>query len=348
MALPVNFSGFRNLLTKRMGRMFEKETGAVESIIPQDRAPRWIYARFRELKPPIIVIGMHRSGTSLVSAILALMGVYIGRIGSPQEENKLIICHTPHNSLIIYTSQRSTMFVPTPTTVRDGYAEDESFRLVNQRIFARAGADWDYVDPLLAVRDEPQFTRSAVRTLQGATFGTLRRQYLSGMPKNYQGAWGWKDPRNTFTLRYWLQLFPDAKVLHVRRSPDAVVRSLMRRAESWAAQTPPFGQPLHRRVLGAISHPRLAFERFALRRLPHQKPHPKTEEDWRHLYDLYVSEGEKYRAMGDQYSEVSYEALLENPQEIITAIANFIEVEINEVILKQAREFILPAETKRW
>jgi hypothetical protein len=327
--------------------MLEKEIATDSAVIPQNSVPRWMYAPFRKLRPPIVVIGMHRSGTSLVAAILALMGVYMGRIGDSEEESKLIIHHTPRNSLIIYSSQKSNGFVPTPKRVRDGYGEDGSFRLVNERIFTRAGATWDNVDPLLALQDNPQFTKSAVRILQRATFGILRTQYLGSMPNGYEGPWGWKDPRNTFALRYWLQLFPNAKVLHVRRSPDAVVRSLMRRAESWAVETPHFSPPLHRRVVRALTNPRLAFERFVLRR-QFQQPHPKTEEDWRRLYDQYVSEGEKYRALGDRYSEVSYEDLLQNPQEIITAIANFTEIEINEVILRQATGLIIPPETKRW
>ncbi len=33
-------------------------------------------------------------------------------------------------------------------------------------------------------------------------------------------AWGWKDPRNTFTLPMWLSIFPKARVLHVLRNKE--------------------------------------------------------------------------------------------------------------------------------
>ncbi|MDE5088829.1 MAG: glycosyl transferase family 1, partial [Trichodesmium sp. St16_bin2-tuft] len=41
--------------------------------------------------------------------------------------------------------------------------------------------------------------------------------------------WGWKDPRTTLFLNFWLQLLPDAKFVFVYRSPWEVVDSLYRR-----------------------------------------------------------------------------------------------------------------------
>ncbi|MDF0553158.1 sulfotransferase, partial [Kamptonema sp. UHCC 0994] len=42
--------------------------------------------------------------------------------------------------------------------------------------------------------------------------------------------WGWKDPRTTLFLNFWLNLLPDANVIFVYRSPWEVVDSLYRRA----------------------------------------------------------------------------------------------------------------------
>jgi hypothetical protein len=41
--------------------------------------------------------------------------------------------------------------------------------------------------------------------------------------------WGWKDPRNTLLLRPWLEVFPEAKVVHVVRNGVEVALSLARR-----------------------------------------------------------------------------------------------------------------------
>lgn len=43
--------------------------------------------------------------------------------------------------------------------------------------------------------------------------------------------WGWKDPRNTFTLPLWLRLFPGARIVHIYRNGVAVAGSLRVRAQ---------------------------------------------------------------------------------------------------------------------
>lgn len=45
------------------------------------------------------------------------------------------------------------------------------------------------------------------------------------------GPWGWKDPRTTLFLEFWLKVFPDAKFLFVYRAPWEVVDSLFRRGD---------------------------------------------------------------------------------------------------------------------
>ena len=47
--------------------------------------------------------------------------------------------------------------------------------------------------------------------------------------KGVHSLWGWKDPRTTLFLDFWLQLLPDANFLLVYRSPWEVVDSLYRR-----------------------------------------------------------------------------------------------------------------------
>ena len=41
--------------------------------------------------------------------------------------------------------------------------------------------------------------------------------------------WGWKDPRNTFTLGSWLKIFPNLHVVHIYRNGIDVSRSLFER-----------------------------------------------------------------------------------------------------------------------
>src|SRR4051794_13631081 len=54
--------------------------------LPGQRPPL-IHPGFRRLSPPVIVIGMHRSGTSLVAGMLSVLGVFIGpRLELPGKE----------------------------------------------------------------------------------------------------------------------------------------------------------------------------------------------------------------------------------------------------------------------
>jgi hypothetical protein len=42
-------------------------------------------------------------------------------------------------------------------------------------------------------------------------------------------AWGFKDPRNTFTLKMWLSLYPKAKVIYLHRDCNDITKSLQKR-----------------------------------------------------------------------------------------------------------------------
>ena len=51
--------------------------------------------------------------------------------------------------------------------------------------------------------------------------------------------WGWKDPRNTFLLPLWRDIFPEAKVIHVIRNGVDVAASLLTREEKRIRSTAP-------------------------------------------------------------------------------------------------------------
>jgi len=60
----------------------------------------------------------------------------------------------------------------------------------------------------------------------------LLREVEETVKTNAQpGAWGWKDPRSTLFLDFWLSALPDAKFLFVYRAPWEVIDSLYRRGD---------------------------------------------------------------------------------------------------------------------
>ena len=131
-------------------------------------------------KQPFIIIGMHRSGTSLVTKVLEKAGIFMG-------------------------------------VIKDHNFEAMHFLSLNQQTLWSARARW--LDP--KVPEKQYYHTIPVRELYREHFRlNTRFQKLRNFIQN--PAWGWKDPRNTFTLPMWLELFPKAKVIHVYRDGQEV------------------------------------------------------------------------------------------------------------------------------
>jgi hypothetical protein len=251
-----------------------------------------IHPRLRRLPPPAIVIGMHRGGTSLVAGMLIRLGVFMGpglRLPHPGEARS-------------------------PSLILGGYGEAEAFFGLNEQLLERAGATWAQPEPLLALRNDPRFAAAAARFLQGATFGRIARNYLRGMPAG-AGVWGWKDPRNTLTLPVWLRLFPDARVLHVHRDPEAAARSLHRRAQLWSDQTLA-PAPASHRVARALLSPRAVVRAIRRRLVPPLPAGPNSCLDYDfclHLARLYDAEAAQCSASLRNCVEIEYAEVLADP-----------------------------------
>lgn len=156
---------------------------------------------------PLIVLGMHRSGTSLVSRIVSDLGVFMGR---RQEVN----------------------------------AESRAFLALNKWLLVQAGASWDYPDPLKDLLGDFHCRELAGRFCQNALKGKAGYSYLGALrwmttrtPEKLSRAWGWKDPRNTLTLPIWQDLWPKARIIHVLRHGLDVAASLNHRHQERLART---------------------------------------------------------------------------------------------------------------
>lgn len=141
---------------------------------------------------PIIVIGMHRSGTSLVSRLLQGLGVHMGADTTKTEESIF-------------------------------------FRELNRNVMRAHGALWHDPAPMWQVFSDSGIVQSVARQLQSACESAGSQAYR-GNSFGATAAWGWKDPRNTINLPVWLTLFPSARVVHVVRNGIDVADSLVRRS----------------------------------------------------------------------------------------------------------------------
>lgn len=146
-------------------------------------------------KQVLIVIGMHRSGTSATTGALQCLGVQLGE--------KLYSGHQNINA--------------------KGYFEHSDIADTNEEILLRLGASWD--DVLL--KDDAWWSRAELRP-----FAEKIRQYIRRDFSRSQ-LWAVKDPRVCRLLPLWLEIFAAEGIsphfLFVVRSPEAVHQSLERR-----------------------------------------------------------------------------------------------------------------------
>lgn len=165
--------------------------------------------------PPVIIAGMHRSGTSMLARRLQQAGLFIGADLDPNAESGL-------------------------------------FMRWNCWALMQAGCRWDQPEswclpPMLADRaqDQLHLIMQDARSCQ-PFYGKQRR-----LPPliQYTQPWGWKDPRNTLTANLWLAVFPTARVLVITRHGLDVAASLQRRASDALQQwIPKTGTSYHRRM----------------------------------------------------------------------------------------------------
>ncbi len=139
----------------------------------------------------IVVLGMHRSGTSALTGALASMGVHVG------DEEEL----TPTN----WQNQK-------------GFFERRDAREICDMLLHNSGADWWKIsnfDPDNINFDIVQKARPAIRKL------------LSEL--NEQGTWALKEPRLCLLLPIFQSALVDPLVIYVTRHPVEIAKSLRRR-----------------------------------------------------------------------------------------------------------------------
>ena len=142
--------------------------------------------------PPIIIIGMHRAGTSLLTRILQQSGIFIG------------------NDL-------------------DNNNESHFFCELNNWTMFQAGATWD--EPYNMQFLTKKFIDEIATNFKKQLDSRRAKKYHNNFRKlrNSSELWAWKDPRNTFTIEIWKKIFPEAKIIHIHRNPIDVAASLRQR-----------------------------------------------------------------------------------------------------------------------
>lgn len=175
-----------------------------------------------QTRGPVVVAGMHRSGTSLVASMLEASGIAMG------DSQLAADSHNPR-----------------------GYFEDVEFLSLQRRMLWAATPnddgghrDWGWTESeSLAETVFPSFGREAKALLEARV--------------GIRGLWGWKDPRTTLLLEFWRPYLPEAMYVFVYRHPWEVADSMQRLGAEVFLRHPEYAY----RIWSFYNHRLLGFRR---------------------------------------------------------------------------------------
>lgn len=163
------------------------------------------------MRAPVLIIGAHRSGTTATARALEMLGLQLG--------------------------QRL-----------DSHREPKALQELHEHYLKQHGAAWHNPAPFLESMRDPDAERNCAEYLRAhiehnfaAIFGYRNnpRGHWRQARLKLGAAWGWKEPRTTLFASAWLQLFPQARILHVMRHPLTVAISIRQRELEFRAQDDP-------------------------------------------------------------------------------------------------------------
>jgi hypothetical protein len=239
------------------------------------------------MKAPVLIIGAHRSGTSATARALELVGLQIG--------------------------QRL-----------DSHRESKALQQLHEEYLRRVGASWSNPAPFLesiqtpdGLRDCTKYLRSNMNSHFAETFAYrnnpkglwLRWRLKFGV------AWGWKEPRTTLFAPAWLEIFPEARIVHVVRDPLAAAESIRERELTFQAA-------------GDLPTPNLSDLNYC-----------------RELVETYLRAGE-HVSNSANYRRLQFEELQANPPAMLEQLANFCGLRASTRQLATAAASIRPARVK--
>lgn len=144
---------------------------------------------------PVVIAGMHRSGTSVLALILQIIGVQLGDNLIPKDQQN-----------------------------HDGYGEDIEIVNINRRLLNRqivnkgeGWKDWGWTIN----------KNSSSKQLIDSSWTREAQEYIASRSLSDR-FWGWKDPRNTLLLENFLEIEPNSKIIGIYRYPWEIVEALQR------------------------------------------------------------------------------------------------------------------------
>lgn len=217
------------------------------------------------------------------------------------------------------------------------------FVRLNNWLLRECGGTWDNPAPIRQLWKNQEVRSSAVEYVRFVMQTPWAASYL-GVPRyiRYRSIfrlsrpWGWKDPRNTYTLPLWLDLFPEAKVLHVYRNGVDVANSLMVRAARSLDARRAYLARKGLRILPARSVARGSSGPSVLR--------CSSLDGAFSLWEEYCQEARRHvEALNDRAIEVRFEDFLVNPASTIVSLAHYCGLSVDRSVVADISEQLRPS-----
>jgi hypothetical protein len=159
------------------------------------------------MRPPVLIIGAHRSGTSATAHALQILGLQIGQ-------------------------------------QLDSHWEPRLLQQLHEDYLKGVGGAWHNPEPFIQSIQTREGERHCLDYLRQNIERDFRR--IFGYRRNPRGLWllarlklgarwGWKEPRTTLFASVWRQVFPGARILHVVRDPRTAAASIRERERRFQA-----------------------------------------------------------------------------------------------------------------
>lgn len=199
---------------------------------------------------PVLIVGMHNSGTSILAEVIKTGGVFLGANSKHQESHFFSV-------------------------------------FINDQLIMGGGSNWATL-PIMSVGE--------VMAFKDAIGGFITTHWIADyLQWGYDGAspWGFKDPRLCVLLPLYLELFPAARVVHIRRDLDDVAASLCGKDKPGVGQLDDF-------------------------------------DHWRHLAEAYVNRVSELSGACRSYHALAYEDFCRDSGEVIQTLFDFLGLEFTE------------------
>ncbi|MDZ7847549.1 MAG: sulfotransferase [Owenweeksia sp.] len=191
--------------------------------------------------------------------------------------------HRSGTSLVAKVLEKSGIFMG---VIKDHNYEAMHFLSLNQQSLWAAKGSW--LEPVVPAKIAWKTMPSKVLFEEHFKLST-RWQKLIYHLKPVK--WGWKDPRNTFTLPMWLDQFPGARIIHVTRDVQEIAQSLLNRNKG----------------KGEVFDERLDDLTFN-----------------QQLAEKYLAKGRQYQdELGSRYCEISYSQIRDFDKKAIARLEKF-------------------------